>query len=313
MSESTQRMNHLKNSAWLESESGEICPLCKDLRIGRSPSNDLVIAQEKVSRKHAQLYFHNDSWFLADLGSANGTYVNARKIYTPTELAPLDDIQIGEKNFRFRTAIDSSDQETPDAEDELGATLFSTRTVRCWLLVADIAGSTGLASSGDDQKIVSTIGGWFTESRKIIMAHGGVVNKFLGDGYFAYWPDKEEDGSGIARCLKALQGWDIHSSLCFRMALHFGEVVIGGMPTMGEESLGGSEVNFVFRMEKIGARLQVPLIASASVHEKLKNRLPIYPVGEHSVAGFSGVSRFYAADIENLNEDTKIEAEDKNT
>jgi hypothetical protein len=44
--------------------------------IGRDPNSDLVIYDESVSRKHAELRRFNDRWIVRDLGSLNGTFVS---------------------------------------------------------------------------------------------------------------------------------------------------------------------------------------------------------------------------------------------
>ena len=48
--------------------------------IGRSPENDIQIRDNYVSRKHLKLYKKGDKYFIKDLDSANGTYVNGKKI-----------------------------------------------------------------------------------------------------------------------------------------------------------------------------------------------------------------------------------------
>jgi class 3 adenylate cyclase len=63
---------------------------------------------------------------------------------------------------------------------------------------------------------------------------------------------------------------------------------------MGEESLSGPEVNFIFRMEKLAASLQRRCLMSAASREILGTHLPAEPEGEHAVAGFVGTFEFFA-------------------
>ncbi|MEI6124311.1 MAG: FHA domain-containing protein [Bacteroidota bacterium] len=52
-----------------------------NITIGRNPSNDVVINDPNVSRQHASITLNNDgSYYICDLGSRNGTYVNGKKI-----------------------------------------------------------------------------------------------------------------------------------------------------------------------------------------------------------------------------------------
>ena len=77
----------------------------------------------------------------------------------------------------------------------------------------------------------------------------------MGDGFFAFWRDRERVEQNTYTALEALrrmqeQGWPK-----FRFMLHFGQVVIGGVSLGEEERISGSEVNFVFREEELCGRL----------------------------------------------------------
>ncbi len=48
--------------------------------VGRIPENMLQIEDASVSSRHAEILFENNSWFVRDTGSTNGTYLNGAKI-----------------------------------------------------------------------------------------------------------------------------------------------------------------------------------------------------------------------------------------
>jgi hypothetical protein len=50
--------------------------------VGRRSPSDLVLPEQTVSSKHAEIRHRDDRWTLLDLGSQNGTYVDARRIST---------------------------------------------------------------------------------------------------------------------------------------------------------------------------------------------------------------------------------------
>jgi pSer/pThr/pTyr-binding forkhead associated (FHA) protein len=52
----------------------------KEIIVGRSSDLDMVLVEEMVSRKHARISYENDSVFIEDLGSTNGTFVNGEKV-----------------------------------------------------------------------------------------------------------------------------------------------------------------------------------------------------------------------------------------
>jgi len=64
------------------------------INIGRSSDNDLVINNIKVSRKHAKLEKADSEWFIKDLGSSNGTFLNGVRVKR-TKVTPKDVLTIG--------------------------------------------------------------------------------------------------------------------------------------------------------------------------------------------------------------------------
>jgi two-component system, NtrC family, sensor kinase len=69
-------------------------------QIGRSPENEIGLAEKNVSRSHAIIKFENGSWRIFDLNSSNGTRVNGRTV-DHCELRHNDTVQIGSTIFRF--------------------------------------------------------------------------------------------------------------------------------------------------------------------------------------------------------------------
>jgi pSer/pThr/pTyr-binding forkhead associated (FHA) protein len=69
--------------------------------IGRSPGCQIQIEDPAVSKQHARLFFSEGKWFVEDLNSSNGTYVNSHLIQKPKILKPKDIIRFGTHSFRF--------------------------------------------------------------------------------------------------------------------------------------------------------------------------------------------------------------------
>ncbi len=68
--------------------------------IGRAPEADIVIADEKASRFHAEIRFWDGEYVVKDLRSRNGTFVNGTQI-SVTVLQPGDTIRIGAIHMVF--------------------------------------------------------------------------------------------------------------------------------------------------------------------------------------------------------------------
>lgn len=63
--------------------------------IGRDPSCELCIADDTVSAHHARLSYHHNQWWVEDLQSTNGTFLNDEKVYTPTVIISGDELRCG--------------------------------------------------------------------------------------------------------------------------------------------------------------------------------------------------------------------------
>jgi pSer/pThr/pTyr-binding forkhead associated (FHA) protein len=72
--------------------------------VGRSPDSGVFLDDVTVSRAHAVLERReNDAWFVRDVGSLNGTYVNGEQV-DETTLATGDEVQIGRFKLTFFAA-----------------------------------------------------------------------------------------------------------------------------------------------------------------------------------------------------------------
>ena len=80
---------------------GESFPLQGErLTIGRRPDSDVFLDDVTVSRDHALLVTRQGGYFLDDLGSLNGTYINRRRIDSH-KLADGDELQIGKYKLTY--------------------------------------------------------------------------------------------------------------------------------------------------------------------------------------------------------------------
>jgi len=70
--------------------------------IGRSPEADIAIDDPYASEFHARIGTHDDRVTVHDLGSTNGTYVNGRRVTSPTTVSRGDTVQIGKTTLEVR-------------------------------------------------------------------------------------------------------------------------------------------------------------------------------------------------------------------
>ena len=69
------------------------------LEIGRALDCDISILEPSLSRKHAELHLIGDDLVVRDLGSVNGTWVNAKKVEEEAKLNDGDILQFDKIKF----------------------------------------------------------------------------------------------------------------------------------------------------------------------------------------------------------------------
>ena len=90
-------------------EPGERFDLFGGLSIGRSPDADVRIEDRFASAIHARLYSRGASYYVEDMNSTNGTYLNGAVLEGEAELSDLDEIRIGDTEFRFELQVPGAD------------------------------------------------------------------------------------------------------------------------------------------------------------------------------------------------------------
>ena len=109
--------------AELEKTDGERVRVKGTCSIGRSPGNDIVLADPEVSRRHALIQAqHRYEFWLLDLGSRNGTYVNDLRVNRPVLLRDEDEIDIGPFRLIFRQSKTASPEGQRQTDETVPAT-----------------------------------------------------------------------------------------------------------------------------------------------------------------------------------------------
>jgi class 3 adenylate cyclase len=142
------------------------------------------------------------------------------------------------------------------------------------------------------EKALQQLQAWITDLRPLIERNGGQINRYLGDAIFAYWASDAAKPAQVLAALQAIEGYRPRSPLPFRLILHHGSVLV----TRHEhrEELGGHEMTFVFRIEKLAKsfRTQALLSQAAVTTLHLEGRCTSY--GRSAVDGMSDFFTFYS-------------------
>ena len=82
-----------------------------ELVLGRDSNCDLSVMDEALSAHHARITYHHGQWWLEDLNSTNGTFLNHEKLTTPVVVITGDEFRCGNTSFSIR--IDEEEQSIP--------------------------------------------------------------------------------------------------------------------------------------------------------------------------------------------------------
>ncbi len=85
-----------------ESQAGVHFTVSDSVVLGKSPEADVPIDDPYASEFHIRLSRRNGRLWASDLGSANGTYLNGRRLRNPVDLARGDAIQVGRTVLEVR-------------------------------------------------------------------------------------------------------------------------------------------------------------------------------------------------------------------
>ena len=80
-----------------------------NVTIGRDPKCEVAFDPEKdelVSRAHTKICLRDDNFWIGDLGSRNGTYVNTQRVSGRVKLMPGDIVRLGPGGPEFEFQVD---------------------------------------------------------------------------------------------------------------------------------------------------------------------------------------------------------------
>jgi adenylate cyclase len=279
--------------AWLETANGERLPLDGASSLGRDPAqNRYGFNHAKVSRRHALIHAQEGGEFwILDLGSTNGTYVDGDRLTSPRRLTSGDRLQLGSTtqgiDLVFGQDLEAMAKST---ESAMMKTIVDTREEERWLLVADLTGFSHLSKTIPATELALRVGHWLNDTTALVQTRGGRINKYTGDGFLAFWRDRPGSAAQVATGLREFRELQKTSDLAFRIVLHRGKVAVGGAPTLGEESMLSDDLSFTFRLEKLAGTLQKPILLSARAAAGLSGAIEMEPLaGAFEMKGFPPV------------------------
>lgn len=253
--------------------SGQVFDLGEFCLVGRSDGATVRLSDASISRQHASIRREDSGYWVVDLGSANGTYVNNAALSAARRLADGDRLQFGGLVMQFE---ERGDHVAPVAAFTLDArTQIAVqapeplRAQRLTLLVADLKDFTALGSRLSAGEVADLLREWYGGCERILRARGASIDKFIGDCVFAYWHSDDAaarrsaaDAASQLRGLRSTSGIELDC----RVGLHVGTAAIGAMGK-GVTTALGDAVNMAFRIERLTRDADAPVLASADFVE----------------------------------------------
>ena len=268
--------------------------------IGRSQDSTIRLQDNGISRQHATIRREGSHWWITDLGSANGSYVNDVALSAARALRTGDRIQLGTLVLFF----DQDDGEEDDGGSGMQTQMLRTmalpvKTIKATLLVGDLRGFTSISAQLTAEEVAKMLREWYADCEAILKPRGATIDKFIGDGVFAYWPrvdqnthaqaaeaarllsDPEASNSPTRRWVKDNLGISVQCNV----GVNVGEVALGAMGR-GVNTAVGEAVNVTFRIESLTRKLETPVLVSDDFAQGWPDVGQYFePAGTHEVKG----------------------------
>jgi adenylate cyclase len=228
--------------------------------IGRGDGCAVMLDSRSVSRLHALIQRKDGGDFsLVDLGSRNGSFVNAHRVSLPLVLNDKDRLLFGDQELLFCSAAPNS--------SSMGIVEMNTRNMPTTaihthslttIMVVDIRDFTPLARTISESMLSQTIGTWFLKTGQITQRLGSWAQKYIGDAVMAVWVHDHEENlaAELMKALRAVSEINIATGEISKALPLPGPLRIGAGVNTGPAIVGGSEytalgdtVNAAFRLE----------------------------------------------------------------
>ncbi|NJL46992.1 MAG: adenylate/guanylate cyclase domain-containing protein [Leptolyngbyaceae cyanobacterium SM2_5_2] len=260
--------------------------------VGRSDDNNLVLPDRWISRNHAMLQgMENGEFYLIDLGSRNGTFVNGRRVSVPVILRDGDLITFGQTEISFfypqakaQPALATAPKSGAAAVQDHTATAMLHVRRLISVMVVDIRDFTVMTRQIDEKILSEAIGTWFRRAGEILTQYGSGVDKYIGDAIMAVWVHGSE-GATAAEMLHLLQAVStladmtsrLHEQFPLPFPLRIGAGLNTGYAIVGNTGSGdrpdytaiGDTVNAAFRLESSTKPLGLDLAMGETTYDYL--------------------------------------------
>jgi len=194
--------------AWIKLDGSDqllAIPDARNFCIGRNSDCDLCLDDPKTSRNHAlvQHMIHDDTYYLIDIASRNGCFINSTRITAPQELKKGDKIRIGDSYLEFILEPNKKKKLNPNETIVNVDSIKELDIQEITILVADIRGFTSMTEVISIASLSMIMNQWFMDVADCISDNLGILDKFIGDSVYARWHANGNTSEPIINALTA--------------------------------------------------------------------------------------------------------------
>jgi adenylate cyclase len=288
-------------------------------KVGRQDENDVVIPSEIVSRQHAMLQRAEDgTFYLIDMGSRNGSFVNGSRVSVPAALHDGDLISLGDTVIKFHCETTGAAPAAPEKKLTGNTTKAYFALNRTTLLVIDVRNFTVLTQKIDQGLLCQVIGTWFREAGAVLETRGSWAQKYIGDAIMSTWVHKHgSKPQELVEVLRALvelvrMTATLQARFGLQQPIRIGAGVNTGLASIGNAAGSGSltdytamgdTVNAAFRLESATKDAGVDVLLGQETFEwlaEVTSPEPYFVARTVNLKGYERAASAWGAKFEDL-------------
>jgi adenylate cyclase len=268
---------------------------------GRGSNNTVVLKDKWVSRNHAVIQImESGNFYLIDLGSLNGSFVNGRRVSFPLALHNGDSITLGTTDMKLICPEPQTPAKVESKPQRSTLMLHQRRLIS--VLVIDIRNFTKLTRQLEEHILSQVIGTWFGKAGDILAQYGSGADKYIGDAIMAVWVHQTISGTekivpqemlNVFKALYALSNMSnsLNQEFDLPFPLRIGAGINTGMAIVGQMGAGerpeftalGDTVNAAFRLESATKEIGMDIALGETTFEQSPQAMALLLFQQHQV------------------------------